>query len=225
MKTTLFIVFMTCAFFVKSQSTISLSKDIVSLYDSDEIQKSYEETLSIYNQIKSTEDTISINKVMAIYKYRYDCELTRLNELQQLEYMEILNLSSIPLPKKDFINYSFYFNLQRINPMYSSNKKDKMSFDFTYYFLDKQNKVIGYGNPSEFYILKHYDNSQAFKSDQTFIDDIKRLKISDLFIIADILNIPILGKTFDNKIYVYDRVVGKFISLEKFVEEHPEIFK
>ncbi|SHF03944.1 hypothetical protein [Dysgonomonas macrotermitis] len=203
----------------------NIEVDIAHLYDSDEIQESYKETLSNYNHRKSTEDTILIDKVIPIYKYRYDCELTRLNDLQQLEYMESNNLNSIPLPKKDFINYLFYSNLRRINPTYSSNKKNKIRFDFTFYFFDKQNKVIGYGGPSEFYILKHYENSQAFKSDQTFADDIKRLKITDLFIIIDIPNIPIFGKTFDNRIYVYDRKMEKFDTLEKFVEGHPEIFK
>lgn len=222
MKKILFCFLFANTFLFSNNQKDFLNKDPIKIYHKNEIQNSFEETLICYKNVRNAKDTMLIDKVIPIYKYDYNSFLTNLNDWDKIDYLEKNNLNSIPLPKKDFISSSFYSSLRRSKFRIKKNRKEYV--DILFYFIGKKDKIIGYGNPSEFYILNQY-NKTLRDVMLNLISEAVKLKICSFFIINDVDPFTVFGRNVDNDIFIYDSDKKKFIDLNGYIEEHTDIFK
>ncbi|SHF03999.1 hypothetical protein [Dysgonomonas macrotermitis] len=219
-KKLIFIIFLIPTILYSQNYTDSIRADIAHLYLKEDIQKAFDETVRILKQKRKDYELNKLSMIIPVYRYCYKSILSNMSLDEQWIYLENNNLSFIPLPRKDFLDSSFYKNLLQ-EPRYIK-KKNNIFLWIDFYLIDNTNNPIGYGNAESFYFF----NKQY--SGRTFVDIINELNITDMFIITDLYNMPVICKTKDGHVYVWESQgmdAGQLFSIEEYIKTNSNYFK
>lgn len=176
---------------------MNTEKDPMNFYTSEQIENSTKRAISSFSEssCKCSRDTISI---VYIFQYGYNGSLK----------------------KKDFLDHSFFSKLIPLKQKKYMSGENYVDIDFL--LETKDGSIIGSGNAYEFY--PECSNQRKQKSKRQFIlDEMKKKRISYLFMINKLSNWPVFGVTDDNQVFVFDYLDRKFtaLSLNEFITKRP----
>lgn len=168
-------------------------KDIMEFYTSEQIESLTQKAVSLLNQ-SSCKYPVGKMSIVYIFKYDYNGSLQ----------------------KKDFLDNSFF---KKLRP---SKQKiiihDKEYIDVNFLLEKKDGAIIGSGNVYDFF-PECSNQNKPLTINQFILDEMKKLRISHLFMINKLANWPTFGVTDDNRVFVFDYSNGKskVSSLNEFI--------
>ncbi|WP_139262013.1 hypothetical protein [Dysgonomonas macrotermitis] len=193
MKITIVILLIICQY--ANSKEMNTKKDIMNFYTNEQVGSLSQKAVNLLNQssCKSSADNMSI---VYIFKYDYNDSLK----------------------KKDFLDNSFFRKL-----MPSKHKilvNDKEYIDANFLLEKKDGTIIGSGNAYNFYPERSSIKGNRLTMNQFILNEMKKLKISHLFMINKLANWPVFGVTDDNQVFVFDysNKKPKAFPLDEFIK-------
>lgn len=172
---------------------INVKKDMMNFYTCDQIEQLSERITSLLSKSACISST---DKMSIIYIFKYD-------------YNDSLK-------KKDFLDNSFFRKLIPSEHKILINAQEYIDANF---LLEKKDgSIIGNGNAYGFYPERSIQGKPRTMN-QFILEEMKKLRISHLFMINKLANWPVFGITDNKQVFVFDYSNKKFktSSLEEFI--------